>query len=385
MLDPQQQQPRQVQGQTLDAAEDLFHGPLRSRQQTITEGTAAFLGCPPEKVFDVLRGIWTTTKGQPPLSKEEMLVGMGLVSRYDLDPFAREIYVTRGKKGLMTIIGLDGWIKVLDRTDHYDGFDVSMEFGPEPEKKLESVTTTIYSTKRSHPATYTAFANEYSKLSGFMADKIPSHMLRIFSLKHAARLFVPLGTVVTEEEAAWMNKAGTAAATQSHIEQAKAERAAVTVHDVPGSQSTSAAACNAIEALAAYKDQLREPPDPPTPPTLGRHERPGGGTETTAERIDRENAGDPDPPLDPPTPEEVARADDNRDHEQAVANRDAVTDDQIATGRDIIARIGKCVSPANFDKVQDDAVALFNDGRLAQVDCVKISALIEIGRAGLGT
>ena len=167
-----------------------------------------------------------------------------------------------------------------------------------------------------------------------------------------------LGGMRAAEEQQDCEPTSTTAATQSHIEQAKAERAAVTVHDVPGSQSTSAAACNAIEALA---------------------------TETTAERIDRENAGDPDPPLDPPTPEEVARADDNRDHEQAVANRDAVTDDQIATGRDIIARIGKCVSPANFDKVQDDAVALFNDGRLAQVDCVKISALIEIGRAGLAT
>jgi len=39
-------------------------------------------------------------------------------------------------------------------------------------------------------------------MGGFVAGKMPSHMLRLFSLRHAARLFTPLGaSVVTEEEA----------------------------------------------------------------------------------------------------------------------------------------------------------------------------------------
>jgi hypothetical protein len=127
---------------------------------------------------------------------------MALVARYGLDPFSREIYVTRGKKGLMTILGIDGWIRILDRTDHYDGFDQILVMGDGDE--ILSVETIIYSKKRSHPARYKAFASDYKKLGGFMLEKIPGHMLRIFSLKHAGRLFVPMGTVVTQEEAAWM-------------------------------------------------------------------------------------------------------------------------------------------------------------------------------------
>ena len=173
------------------------------RRQSITVATAAFLGVDPQKVCDLLRQVWTTTKGQPALTNAELLTGMALVSRYELDPFSREIYVTRDKKGrLMTILGIDGWIRVLDRTEHYDGFKQVLDRGPGD--TLVSVETFIYSKTREHPAHYMAFMADYLKLGGFMAGQIPGHMLRIFSLRHAARLFVPLGGVVTPEEAQWM-------------------------------------------------------------------------------------------------------------------------------------------------------------------------------------
>ncbi len=182
---------------------DLMKGPVRTRQQSITADTAAFLGVPAGKVFDVLRGVWTVTKGQPPLTDQELMVGMAIVARYELDPFAREIYVTRDKKGrLMTIIGVDGWIRILDRTEHYDGLEQIEE--EDKDGNLLSVETTIYSKKRSHPARYKARMDEYMRLGGFMIDKIPRHMLGVFSLRHAGRLFVPMGTVVTEEEARYM-------------------------------------------------------------------------------------------------------------------------------------------------------------------------------------
>jgi len=156
----------------------------------------------PKDVFDVLRGIWSVTKGDPPLSNHELMVGMALIARYELDPFAREIYVTRNKGRLMTILGVDAWVKILNRTEHYDGFDQILQ--ESPDGSLESVETVIYSKRRKHPAKYRAYAREYAKLGGFVAKQIPDHMLRLFSLRHAARLFVPLGGCVTEEEAQWM-------------------------------------------------------------------------------------------------------------------------------------------------------------------------------------
>jgi hypothetical protein len=189
------------------------------RRQSITRRTAAFLGVHPEKVCELLRNVWRTSKGQPPLTDREMFAGMSLISRYELDPIAREVYVTRNEKGqLLTIIGIDGWIKILDRTEGYDGFD--QELGPPAaDEQLTWVETKIYSTRRSHPAVYRAFSHEYAALGGFMAQKIPSHMLRLFSLRHAARLFTPIGgQVVTEEEARWMSLYDVEKATEPQAE-----------------------------------------------------------------------------------------------------------------------------------------------------------------------
>jgi hypothetical protein len=173
--------------------------------QSIRATAAQFLGVPPNKVCDLLRNVWSTSKGNEPLSDQEMFMGMSLIARYGLDPIAREIYVTRDNKGrLMTIIGIDGWVKILHRTDDYDGHVVTMNFS-EDGKQLLSVETTIHSKTRKYPTTYVGFMFEYAKLGGFMMEKIPWHMLRVFSLHHAARLFTPVGgSVVTEDEARWM-------------------------------------------------------------------------------------------------------------------------------------------------------------------------------------
>jgi len=200
-----------------------------TQRRSIRNATADRLEVPHDKVCDLLRNVWSVTKGNPPLTDQEMFSGMSMIARFDLDPIAREVYVTRDNKGrLMTIVALDGWMKILDRTDHYDGFETLMKWEDEAETKIKSVTVTIHSTKRSHPAVYEAFEKEYAKLGGFMRGNIPWHMLRIFALRHAARLFTPLGgNVMLQEEADWINKGRPPAPDSgpTHAEQAEAIKA----------------------------------------------------------------------------------------------------------------------------------------------------------------
>jgi hypothetical protein len=178
---------------------------VTQRQQSIAATAASFLGVPPAKVCALLRNIWKPSKGQPELTDSEMFAGLSMIARFGLDPVAKEIYVTRGSKGLMTIIGIDGFVKILNRTEGYDGFEWEMHFSQDG-KTLEWVETRIYSTKLSRPICYRAFANEYMRIAGVVAKDLPSHMLRLFSLRHAVRLFTPLGgSVVTEDEARWMD------------------------------------------------------------------------------------------------------------------------------------------------------------------------------------
>lgn len=182
---------------TLDAAIDE----TIKRSVSIVHAAAKALLVDPKKLCDLLRNVWRTTKGQPPLTDQEMFAGLSIIARFGLDPIAREVYVTRDATGrLLTIVAIDGWIKILDRCEHYDGFD--MELHENDEHEIDWVECKIYSKLRSHPSIYRAYAHEYAEVSGFVAKKIPLHMLRLFALRHAARLFVPLGApVMLEEEA----------------------------------------------------------------------------------------------------------------------------------------------------------------------------------------
>lgn len=213
---------------------DLLEKTIEATRDGVEEAVAKRLRVSSTDIYELLRNVWTVTKGQKPLTKLEMFEGMSMIARFDLDPISREIYVTRDNKGrLMTLIAIDGWVKILDRTDHYDGQDVTIKFQAGKEGDLSavvSVTTEIFSKTRSHPAKYEAFAAEYANLGGFMLDKIPLHMLRIFSLRHAARLFTPLGgSVMLREELEWIKRESDPAAPAtgpSHEDQAEAAAAA---------------------------------------------------------------------------------------------------------------------------------------------------------------
>lgn len=175
-----------------------------ARHKSVLVDAANILGVGADKVCGLLRNVWTTSKGQAPLTDAEMFKGLSLIARYELDPIARDVYVTRSKDGrLLTIIGIDGWIKVLDRTEHYDGFEWDDEC--DDNGKVVAVNVKIYSTKRTRPTTYRGLMSEYQRVGGVVAKDMPVHMLRLFSLRHAARLFTPIGgDVLTEEEARYV-------------------------------------------------------------------------------------------------------------------------------------------------------------------------------------
>ena len=178
----------------------------RERQASIAAAAAKALGVSANRVCDLLRNVWRTTKGQPALTDQEMFAGLSMIARFNLDPIAKEVYVTRDKNGrLMTIVGIDGWIKILDRTEHYDGFE--MDINTNEEGEIRWVECRIHSKTRKFPSVYRAYPHEYETVCGFVAEQMPSHMLRLFALRHAARLFVPIGAEVhLQEEAEFIER-----------------------------------------------------------------------------------------------------------------------------------------------------------------------------------
>ncbi len=164
---------------------------------------AEIMGCQVDAVFDLLRRQWPQ-KGEQQFSDMELFQAVHLIGHYRLDPMTREVYCSRDSRGrILVVVGIDGWIKVLHRLPGYDGHEQTVEF--DEAGNPVSCTTTIYSTEKSHPVKYTGYWAEYVRVGGFVKDQMPIHMLRIFSLRHAARQFAPIGgNVVTEAEARFM-------------------------------------------------------------------------------------------------------------------------------------------------------------------------------------
>jgi hypothetical protein len=217
-----------------------------TKRKGLVDGAAEQLGVAPDKLCNLLRSVWTQSKGQDPLTDAEMFVGISLVARFRLDPVSKEVYVIRTSKGLATIVALDGWVKILLRTDYYDGHTQETEWEDEAETKAKSIKTTIYSKTHQYPTVHVGYRVEYDRVAGVVNKSMPLHMLGIHSLKHAARKFVPLGgSVMTEEEAAYLNREHAPTDATSHIEQARA----------------------AADADASLAGPVEEPADQPGPST----------------------------------------------------------------------------------------------------------------------
>lgn len=200
MTTHQQQQHQHTQTTEQKSALDASVEATERKRASVRQKAGLMFGVPPDKVIPLLQSLWKTSKNEPDLTAQEVWVGLELISRYELDPFAKEIYVTRSKGKAIVLIGIDGWVKILDRTEHYDGFEQIHE--RDEKGNLEWIETRIYSKDRSYPSVYRAYMSEWKSQGGMKWKDIPQHMLNVLSFRHAARLFVPIGgNVITPEEA----------------------------------------------------------------------------------------------------------------------------------------------------------------------------------------
>ena len=83
---------------------------------------------PPEQLYStLLKVIFKRSEG---VREEELLAFLLVCEKYGLDPFLKEIYPTlTQKQGLLPVVSVDGWLRLLHRQDDFDG--LSIEFSDE--------------------------------------------------------------------------------------------------------------------------------------------------------------------------------------------------------------------------------------------------------------
>jgi phage recombination protein Bet len=155
---------------------------------------AARMSVEPTKLFDTLK---STVFAKA--TNEELLALVVVANEYDLNPFLKEIYAFPAKGGgIVPIISVDGWGKMLIRQPDFDGME--FEFADDEKGEVYSCTCTIYVKNRSHPVKITEYLHE-CKRNTEPWNNMPRRMLRNRTLCQASRVAFGFSSQLHEDEA----------------------------------------------------------------------------------------------------------------------------------------------------------------------------------------
>jgi len=147
-------------------------------------------GVDADKMLTTLKA--TAFKAGSAISNEQMMALLIVAEQHGLNPWTREIYAFPDKGGIVPVVGVDGWSRIINTHPQFDG----MKF----DQDEQSCTCTIYRKDRTHPV----------QVTDFMAERMPndapwqSHprrMLRHKAMIQCARLAFGFSGIYDEDEA----------------------------------------------------------------------------------------------------------------------------------------------------------------------------------------
>src|SRR5262245_1164288 len=141
---------------------------------------------------ETLQAVLLRTIAPEGATDEDIIAFLQIAYRFDLDPWAREIYLIKSKGKIYPYISVDGYARIVNREPQYDNCEFSYE--QDAERKIVAVTCTMWRKDRTRPIVVTEFydecvppPNDRGQISQAWA-RSPSRMLRHRAFVQAARL-----------------------------------------------------------------------------------------------------------------------------------------------------------------------------------------------------
>jgi phage recombination protein Bet len=165
------------------------HAPKPSAMQLM----ASRCNVDPAKLHQTLKS--TVFKGA---TDEEMLALVVTANTYQLNPLLKEMYAFPKKGGgIVPMVGVDGWLKIANRQENYDGMSVEV-FGDG--KTPTHATCEIYLKNRAHPVKVTEYFEECRRNTDPW-NQMPRRMIRNKVMIQAIRVAFGIGGIFDEDEA----------------------------------------------------------------------------------------------------------------------------------------------------------------------------------------
>jgi phage recombination protein Bet len=145
----------------------------------------------------------TCFKSSTPASDEQMIALLIVAEQYHLNPFTKELYAYPDKGGIVPVVSVDGWARIINEHAMLDGID--FEYAPDG----AWVTCILHRKDRNHPIRITEFLEECIR-STEPWRKSPRRMLRHKALIQCARIAFGFAGIYDDDEAQRITHMGTA-------------------------------------------------------------------------------------------------------------------------------------------------------------------------------
>ena len=161
---------------------------------------ATSVGVSEEEITDVVKGMIVSAKGQHGslATNAELTVVSGICAQYDLNPLTREAHAFISGGKLSVVIGIDGWLKIMNRQPNFNGIEYEYEFDG---KELVSITTKIHIKGRDFPTCVTEYMDECYQPRSPAWQKFKKRMLRNKSTGQCIRVAFGISEVIDDDEA----------------------------------------------------------------------------------------------------------------------------------------------------------------------------------------
>ena len=165
-------------------------------------------GIDPEKMLFSLKATAFKQRDNSQITNEQMVALLVVADQYGLNPWTKEIYAFADKGGIVPVVGVDGWSRIINSHPQFDGVDFSYSqdvVTPEGGKPCPEWCEVAFHRKdRSHPTVVREYLDEVYRPPGKYAGPWQSHtkrMLRHKALIQGARIAMGFTGIFDEDEA----------------------------------------------------------------------------------------------------------------------------------------------------------------------------------------
>lgn len=171
--------------------------------QTLTTKLAATLDMGAHNGAELVATLKATAfKGGVQVTDAQMTALMVVANHHGLNPWTKEIYAFPDKGGIVPVVGVDGWSRIINNHPQFDG----IEF----EQDDERCTAIIYRKDRTRPIKVTEYMVECKRDGAGPWKSHPRRMLRHKAMIQCARLAFGFGGIHDQEEAEQITNHGPA-------------------------------------------------------------------------------------------------------------------------------------------------------------------------------